>query len=144
MNKEVYYDISKEELIDRINALIDGNIKTSDIHLSGFEKYRGTINDDKFVLCASQSDIVTIRGVFIEDEKKIELDIRCNGLKYIWFILLNEILVLVIICGVIWHVYLAIIIGLLVMLIGNLFLIMIFRLTEYAHYDAISTLIMKK
>jgi len=32
MNKDVYYEISKEKLIDRINALIDGNIKTFDIH----------------------------------------------------------------------------------------------------------------
>ena len=80
--KIIEYNTGKEDVVRKIQALIDGDVKSYELSIGVYSRYDGYVNDDGFVLYPKSNlsiyDCTVIQGIFITDEKKVDLEFYCK------------------------------------------------------------------
>ena len=80
--KIIEYNTGKEDVVRKIQALIDGDVKSYELSIGVYSRYDGYVNDDGFVLYPKSNrsiyDYTVIQGKFITDEKKVDLEFYCK------------------------------------------------------------------
>jgi len=144
MKKTVEYKISKDEVIRRINSLIDGEIKMTDVNWGIFGHFYGSVSEDKFTFGSMTSFDLRIDGSFRENEKIIDLNIDYHDMKALMLMMLNGITFPAIVLSLFCKVYSCAITMGIIMLIGNIFLAWIIYYSANEMYDKFCKLIEPK
>ena len=83
--KIIEYNTGKEDVVRKIQALIDGDVKSYELSIGVYSRYDGYVNDDGFVLYPKSNRSIyhytVIQGKFITDEKKVDLELVNSNLK---------------------------------------------------------------
>ncbi len=141
MKKTIEYNISKEEMVRRINALIDGEIKLSDVNWNVFGHFYGSVSEDKFTLGSMSSFDLRIEGSFRKNDNKVDLDIDYHDIKALMYMMLNGISTFSIVLSIIGHEYLFSIAVGVIMLMGNIFLVWLMNYSANVMYEMFCKLI---
>ena len=125
--KIIEYNTGKEDVVRKIQALIDGDVKSYELSIGVYSRYDGYVNDDGFVLYPKSNlsiyDCTVIQGIFITDEKKVDLEFYCKDDIIAHFVVINVIPSIALIIGSMTHQYSMLITFGFVTLFINLFMI---------------------
>jgi hypothetical protein len=107
--KIIEYNTGKEDVVRKIQALIDGDVKSYELSIGVYSRYDGYVNDDGFVLYPKSNRSIyhytVIQGKFITDEKKVDLEFYCKDDIIAHFVVFNVIPSIALIFGLMMHQY---------------------------------------
>ena len=145
MEKIIECELNRKKIIERISALIEGDIKISEYHISGIESCYGKINNNcSFDLYFKQAFFVRIEGCFIDDSNELKVSIYCNYWKYIFIGLLYGMGIVSVILSMYKHLYTLSIMICLAVMFMNLWIIIVEHIILNSYYDALYSLLTRK
>ena len=107
--KIIEYNTDKEDVVRKIQALIDGDVKSYELSIGVYSRYDGYVNDDGFVLYPKSNrsiyDYTVIQGNFITDEKKVDLEFYCKDDIIAHFVVINVMPIIMLIFCLMTHEY---------------------------------------